>query len=215
MTPSRPRQPHTGGHLGTWGRGPDSGGTTFGEQLNVEFLGLMENGDVTPPTDVSPDVRAQLKYLNSRKGGHEATECAGIPARTRRGWKTRTPSPASRQRINHAYWQLRATNWKRTGRTPPPGVREAVAPQLKERAHGKRMSITPVDWRDVRKQAQGAQKEANEREIRPSQRSWDNLIDAWSTGDETTLDTVWMDYASEIDSPPELYYEVAHIGFAL
>ncbi|MFE2675727.1 hypothetical protein [Streptomyces hygroscopicus] len=187
----------------------------FGEQLNIEVLDLMASGEVTPPADVSPNVRTQLDYLNTRKGGREAMDRAGIPARTRRGWKTRTPSPASRERINQAYWQLRATNWKRTGRTPPPPVRQAIAPRLKERAHGKRMSITPVDWRDVRRQAQGAQKVASEREIRPSRRSWDNLIDAWSSGDETDLDTAWMDFASEIDSPPELYYEVAHIGFFL
>jgi hypothetical protein len=175
----------------------------------------MESGEVTPPVEASPDVRTQLDYLNSRKGGIEAMERAGIPARTRRGWKTRTPSPRSQERINRAYWQLRATNWKRTGRTPPPAIRQAIAPQLKERARRKRMTITPVDYRDVRHQAQGAQKQASEREVRPSQRSWDNLIDSWASGDETALDTAWMDFATEIDSPAELYYEVGHIGFSL
>lgn len=77
--------------MGSWGRGPDSGGTVFGEQLNIEVLDLMASGEVTPPADVSPNVRTQLDYLNTRKGGREAMDRAGIPARTHRGWKTRTP----------------------------------------------------------------------------------------------------------------------------
>ncbi|MEU5032333.1 hypothetical protein [Streptomyces milbemycinicus] len=209
------RQPHTGGPLHDWGRGPDSGGTVFGRQLNTEVLDLMRHSDIIPPAHASPSWRAQLTYLNNRNGGRDAMDRAGIPASTRRGWKTRTPSHISRERINQAYWQLRATNWKRTGHTPPPHIREAIAQQIKERAYGRRMTVTPVDWRDVQRQAQGAQKTASEREIRLSRRSWDNLIDAWVSGDETALDTAWMDFSSEIDSPAELYYEVEHIGFAL
>lgn len=210
-----PRDPHTGGALGNWGRGPDSGGIVFGRQLNAEVLDLMARGDIVPPADASPGFRAQLNYLNSRQGGIEAMDNAGIPARTRRGWKTRTPSRKSRERINRAYWQLRATNWRRTGHTPPPRIREAIAPQITERAYGRRMTITPVDWRGVHQQAQGAQKTASERELRPSRRSWDALIHAWASGDETALETAWMDFSSEIDSPSELYYEVEHVGFAL
>jgi hypothetical protein len=142
-------------------------------------------------------------------------DTAGIPARTRRGWPNRTPNPTSRERINRAYWHLRATNWRRTGHTPPPRIRAAITPQITPRAYGRRITITPVDWRDVHTQAQGAQRTANEREVRPSRRAWDHLIDAWASGDDTALDTAWMNFAGEIDSPPELYYEVAHVGFSL
>jgi hypothetical protein len=209
------RPPHSGGPLGTWGRGPDSGGNVFSGQLDSEALDLMENGDIIPPVLASPGVRAQLTYLTSRKGGQDAMDRASIPASTRRGWKKHTPSAISRERINHAYWTLRATNWKRTGRPIPPAVRQAITSQLLQRAYNKRMTITPIDPRDVHPQAQGAQRLASERELRPTRRSWDGLISAWGTGDETELDTAWMNFAGEIDSPPELYYEVSHTGFSL
>lgn len=209
------REPHTGGSLGDWGHGTDSGGSLFGRQLNAEVLDLIQRSDIIPPTHASPGWRAELNYLNSRRGGIEAMDRAGIPARTRRGWKTRTPSRISRERINRAYWHLRATNWQRTGHTPPPRIREAIAQQVRERAYGNRMTITPIDWRDVHTQAQGAQRTASEREVRPSRRSWDNLIDAWASGDKSALDAAWMGFSSEIDSPSELYYEVEHVGFVL
>lgn len=211
----RSRDPHSGGELGDWGRGPDSGGNAFRGRLDAEVLDLLQEGELAPPTQVSPSVQAQLAYLDKRKGGSEAMDRAGIPRRTRRGWKTRTPSAKSRERINRAYWYLRAVNWRRTGHRPSRVVREALVGQLKERARGRRMTIVPVDSRDVRQQAQGAQSRATERDIRPSKRSWDDLIDAWASGDEIDMDTAWMDFASEIDSPAELYYEVAHVGFVL
>jgi hypothetical protein len=211
--PARP--PHSGGPLGSWGRGPDSGGTAFGNQLNAEVLDLMERSVIIPPAHAGPTWRGQLTYLTTRQGGRDAMNQAGIPPSTRRGWPASTPNPTSRARLNRAYWQLRATNWRRTGHTPPPRVRAAITPQIRQRAHGRRMTITPVDWRDVHPQAQGAQATTSERELRPSRRAWDRLIDAWATGDETALDDAWMDFAAEIDSPPELYYEVAHVGFSL
>ena len=187
----------------------------FGKQLRSEALDLMETGQVIPPSEASPSVRKQLTYLNTRKGGSEAMSNAGIPARTRRGWPTRTPSAASRERIEQAYWALRAANWRRTGRDLPPHIRQAIAPQLTERARGKRMTIVPIDPRDVDERAQGAQSLVSEREIRPSQQSWNGLIGAWGSDDETELDTAWMSFAEEIDSPPEGYYETDHIGFSL
>ncbi|MFF3159246.1 hypothetical protein [Streptomyces sp. NPDC057910] len=77
------------------------------------------------------------------------------------------------------------------------------------------MTVIPVDHRDVAPQAQGAQKTARERDMRPSNRRWDNLVNTWAGGDETQMDDAWMDYAGDIDSPPELYYEVGHVGFSL
>lgn len=213
---ARPRPPHSGGNLGAWGRGPDSGGATFGQHMDRETLDLLEGGEIRPPAEASPSTAQQLKYLTDRKGGPEAMRSAGIPDRTRRGWKSgRTPGAKNRERLADAYWRLRATNWRRTGRTPSPAVRTSLAPQLQERAHGRRMTITPVDSRDVAPQAQGAQSKARERTMRPSDHSWDRLVDSWANDDETALDTAWMDFASEIESPPELYYEVGDVSFML
>lgn len=210
-----PRSPHSGGPLGNWGRGPSSGGAVFGRQLDAEVLDLLEEGEVVPSVGVSPGWRAQLSYLLKRKGGADAMDRAGIPARTRRGWKHRTPSKRSQERIRRAYWSLRAVNWRRTGHTPPVAVRKSLVGQLEERAYGKRMTITPVNWREVQAQAQGAQRTAGERELRPSRQSWDRLIGAWAAKDKDALDDAWMDFATEIDSPEELYYEVEHVGFVL
>jgi hypothetical protein len=51
--------------------------------------------------------------------------------------------------------------------------------------------------------------------MRPSNNRWDAFTDTWATGDTDAMDTEWMDYAGDIDSPPEPYYEVRHIGFML
>ncbi|MBW1603911.1 hypothetical protein JJV70_17735 [Streptomyces sp. JJ66] len=184
--------------------------------MDSEVQDLVESGDIIPPQELI-DTEAQLDYLTSRRGGRAALDRAGVPRRTARRWQAgaRNVSRINREKINQAYWTLRATNWRRSGRTLPPTVRQAIAPQLRQRAHGRRMTIEPVDPRDVARQAQGAQSTASERTVRPSQRSWDRLIDSWATGDETLMEDAWMDFASEIDSPPELYYEVAHIGFTL
>lgn len=210
------RLPHTGGPLGNWGRGPDSGGVTFGEHMDSEAQDLLESGDIIPPKELI-DTTAQLDYLTSRRGGRAALDRAGVPRRTARRWQAgaRNVSRINREKINHAYWMLRATNWRRTGRPLPLTLRQAITPQLQQRAHGRRMTIEPVDSRDVAWQAQGAQNTASERTVRLSQRSWDSLINSWATGDETLMEDAWMDFTSEIDSPPELYYEVAHIGFTL
>jgi hypothetical protein len=49
----------------------------------------------------------------------------------------------------------------------------------------------------------------------PSNSRWEAFINTWATGDVAALDEEWMDYAADIDSPPEPYYEVRHIGFML
>ncbi|WP_327359786.1 hypothetical protein [Streptomyces sp. NBC_01304] len=209
------RDRHSGGALNSWGRGPDSGGSTFGDQLTSEVRALIEAGDVVPSREDSPGVRAQLTYLQTRKGGRDALDEAGVSRRTARAWSVRMPGKANREKINRAYWSLKAKNWAKTGTAVPKGVRKAVEPQVQARTRGRRMTVTPVDWRDVQAQAQGAQKTASERTIRPSQRSWDNLVSTWAGGDELDMDSAWMDFASELGSPPELYYEAGHVGFSL
>ncbi|MCX3061373.1 hypothetical protein [Streptomyces beihaiensis] len=218
-----PREPHSGGALGDWGRGPDSGGAAFVAEMDRQVRDLIEHGELVPPRGASPDSRRQLAYLNGLKGGaREPLLAAGVPYSTVRRWERQGfdvhPIGANTDRVARAYWGTRARNWRRTGRPVPPAVRQALAPQLKERAHGQRMTVRPVDYRDVHPQARGAQKvftDKGERTVRPSNARWDHLVDAYAGGDETQMDDAWMIYAGDIDSPPEGYYEVASVGFMI
>lgn len=182
--------------------------------LSAEVLDLLEAGDSTPTQEESPGWCAQLSYLNSCKGGEAAIADAGIRPRTRRAWKTRTPNTKNQERIHRAYWQLRATNCKRTGHTRPRcpcslgPTAEGMGPPQADDHHPRRLARRPDTGPGRPSHYPGTRDP-------PSNRRWDHLIDTWATGDETKLDTAWMDFASEIDSPPGLYDEVAHIGFVL
>ncbi|MDI3390140.1 hypothetical protein QIS99_28700 [Streptomyces sp. B-S-A8] len=221
----RSRERHSGGSLlgGAgrlpWGRGEDSGGKAFDTQMSSEVRILMEEGEIVPRRDDSPSHRAQLAYLKTHKGGTAAMEEAGVKRRTARNWFRKrnpaTPTDENKERINRAYWQLKARNWARTGTRLPQKVRASVEGQVLERARGQRMSVIPVDHRDVRPQAQGAQKRATERTYRPSEQAWTKLVGSWAADDEVDMDTAWMDNAGDLGSPPELYYEVGHVGFSL
>lgn len=220
-----PRQPHSGGPLGNWGRGTNSGGKALAHSLNRQLLDALESGRIFPDPANSPvDTTHQLAYLFDRQGGTQALADAGVPASTRNRWQ-RTgshPSAKNADRVNHAYWSLRATNWKRTGRPPSRDVRQAIAEQLTQRMHGRSLTVIPVSAQQVQPQARGAQQTAArklhtapERTKRPSNHQWDDFLTTWATDDADALDDAWMDYCGDIDSPPEPYYEVTHIGFML
>jgi hypothetical protein len=218
-----PRNPHTGGSLGTWGRGPDSGGKKLAGNLDAQVRDALASGRLVPDRADSPSTARQLTYLTTRKGGHDALLAAGVPKTTLRRWHREgsRPSGPNLERVNHAYWQLRGSNLKR-GRPLSPEVRQAIAPQVRQRMHGRSMTVIPLGGEAVQPQAGGAQQAAadkhhtaSERTMRPSNSRWDAFTDTWATGDTEAMDTEWMDYAGDIDSPPEPYYEVRHIGFML
>lgn len=217
----RHNEARQGSDPGDWGRGDDSGGKAFSTEMDRQVRALMEDGELIPPRAVSPSPRQQGAYLNGLKGIDLRAQLrdAGISDRTARRWiKRGVPGRirhANAEALNGLYWQTRARNLRRTGHDVPADVRQALADQIKERAHGQRIEIEPVDPGDVRPQARGVQARASDRSIRPSNQSWDNLTDAYATGDDIDMENEWMDFAGDIDSPPEAYYEVASIGFMI
>lgn len=218
-----PRSPHSGGSLAGWGHGSDSGGHKFIGNLDAQVRDRLAAGQLVPDRAASPTTERQLKYLNTRKGGNAALRAAGVSERTLRRWRRQgsRPTGANVERVNRAYWQLRGSNLKR-GRPLPSDIRRAVGPKVMNRMHGRSMTVIPVGGDAVEPQARGAQQvaadklhTASERTMRPSNARWDEMVNAWIDGDVNAFDEVWMDYAGDIDSPPEPYYEVRHIGFML
>ncbi|MCQ4079742.1 hypothetical protein NGB36_03820 [Streptomyces sp. RB6PN25] len=218
-----PRPPRSGGDLGNWGRGADSGGRKFAANLDAQVREALASGRLVPDRADSPSVIRQLKYLGTRTGGDEALLAAGVPKSTLRRWHREgsRPSGANLERVNRAYWQLRGSNLRFSrGRPLSAEVRGAVAPQVRTRMRGRSITVIPITGEQVHPQAQGAQQvaadkhhTASERTMRPSAARWEAFIDTWATGDVEAMDVEWMDYAGDIDSPPEPYFEVRHVGF--
>ncbi|MGY5536565.1 hypothetical protein [Streptomyces albidoflavus] len=127
-------------------------------------------------------------------------ENRAVSDRLRRAWVTgRTPSRAKLAAVDAAYWERRRANLIRSG---------ALKRLLDNEGRGRRIEIHPVD--------QSAVPEKRKRVI--SQRTvtaryiWDDAIDAWASGDLATLDEIWDDVISDLDSEYAAYAYVGSIG---
>ncbi|MER7757803.1 transcriptional regulator [Kitasatospora sp. NPDC097643] len=157
--------------------------------------------------DSKRGMAARLKYLTERKGGADAMQRAGLsPSReTMRRWLkgTQQPGPANRHKIESAYRDLRSKNVART-----------MKARLSKDGRGTRVSVTPLPASAVptNKQTRQGQFEDREMTIRPG--DWNRAVDLWANDDMSGLEEWWMDIAGDLGSPPEAYFEVAHIGFS-
>lgn len=172
-----------------------------GKQALARQLDQLLTGIASPAT-TDRGLHARLKYLTASPAGYQAMERAGITVtgRTLMRWLSEEahPTHTNLTRIDAAYWDLRRHN---------------VARDLKNRlnAHGRgtRMEIYPVDQRsvDTPRRRDIPIRSINVRLV------WDDMIDAWLTEDEQTLDDIWDDIISDLDSSWDAYTYVTAVGF--
>ncbi|WP_331719565.1 hypothetical protein [Streptomyces virginiae] len=184
---------------GDWGK-HDARGMKGGEALILELNRIVHSSGITSPVTSRRGLAARLRYLDS-PAGREALAEQGVTARSLRSW-TRgkaTPSPASRERIDAAYWWRRRENLIRSG---------WLVRHLDNDGRGRRMEIYPVD-----------QSHVDSKYSRPlSDRSitvryiWTDLVSAWGARDEALVDEIWDDVITDLDSDYAAYAYVSSVG---
>lgn len=191
-----------------WGHGKY--GTSGGRAVAARLDALAGDGGLyfRSSPDSERGFQARLRYVLEHRGGGEALNRAGLKPDVDRvvGWLLADTKPTRRSRegVDAAYRELRRQNVARSlrGRLTRP-IRVTVEPLP--------ASALPTD-RQTRQQ-QFVDEGDREVTIRPS--TWHQFIDAWEDEDYDTMDDVWMDdVAGDMDSPPEGWFEVQHVGFS-
>jgi hypothetical protein len=157
---------------------------------------------IASPVDTDRGLHARLRYLTHSDAGYDAMARAGIDVtpRTLMKWlaEEAAPNHENLQKIDAAYWDYRRHN---------------VAADLKRRLNragaGTRVEIYPIDQSTV-----------DEPRRRPIQvRSltvrdvWDDAVDAWINEDLDTLDIIWDEIITDLDSDYDAYSYVSAVGF--
>ncbi|MFE6596945.1 hypothetical protein ACFU9O_13450 [Streptomyces albidoflavus] len=171
------------------------------QALGQEIERIARQGGITSPVTTTRGLRARLRYLDS-PAGRRALADHGVSSRLLRAWAAgRTPSRAKLAAVDAAYWGRRRENLVRSG---------ALKRLLDNEGRGRRIEIYPVD--------QSAVPEKRKRAI--SQRTvtaryiWDDAVGAWASGDLNTLDEIWDDVISDLDSDYAAYAYVESIGIS-
>ncbi|WP_071339546.1 hypothetical protein [Streptomyces albidoflavus] len=171
------------------------------QALGQEIERIARQGGITSPVTTTRGLRARLRYLDSPAGRRALAE-HGVSSRLLRAWADgRTPSRAKLAAVDAAYWGRRRENLVRSG---------ALKRLLDNEGRGRRIEIYPVD--------QSAVPEKRKRVI--SQRTvtaryiWDDAVGAWASGDLNTLDEIWDDVISDLDSDYAAYAYVESIGIS-
>ncbi|KDR59479.1 hypothetical protein IPZ55_00005 [Streptomyces sp. A10(2020)] len=171
------------------------------QALGQEIERIARQGGITSPVTTTRGLRARLRYLDSPAGRRALAE-HGVSSRLLRAWAAgRTPSRAKLAAVDAAYWGRRRENLVRSG---------ALKRLLDNEGRGRRIEIYPVD--------QSAVPEKRKRVI--SQRTvtaryiWDDAVGAWASGDLNTLDEIWDDVISDLDSDYAAYAYVESIGIS-
>ncbi|MFD8894721.1 hypothetical protein [Streptomyces sp. NPDC059566] len=184
---------------GDW-RKHDARGVKGGEALVLELNRIVHSSGIASPVTSRRGLTARLRYLDSA-AGREALAEQGVTARSLRSWARgkSTPSPASRERIDAAYWWRRRENLIRSG---------WLVRHLDNDGRGSRMEIYPVD-----------QSHVDSKYSRPlSDRSitvryiWPDLVAAWAARDEAMVDEIWDDVITDLDSDYAAYAYVSSVG---
>ncbi|MEU8763845.1 hypothetical protein [Streptomyces sp. NPDC048659] len=188
-----------------WGefRRYDAQGMKGGEALILELNRIVYSSGIASPITTKRGLTARLRYLDSA-AGRAALREQGVSPRTIRSWmRTKgkvTPTAANRERVDTAYWFRRRENLIRSG---------WLKRHLDNEGRGRRMEIYPVDQSRV---------PAERRRPTLSQRSitvryvWGDLVDAWAQQDAATVDEIWDDVISDLDSDYNAYSYVSSVG---
>ncbi|MFI6254187.1 transcriptional regulator [Streptomyces sp. NPDC051016] len=186
-----PDRTHDFGHYGAQGQ--------RGSQAAARVLDALA-GYIASPVTASRGLAARLRYLDTA-AGRNAMRQAGITVtpRTLRAWLTgrQRPNRANLARLDTAYRALRRHN---------------VARYLLRRLNaggGTRVEIHPLDQSHVPIPHQRVLEYR-----RLNIRTWDAIIDAWTTADARALDDAWIDQIVNLGSQWGKYEYVTSVGFA-
>ncbi|MFG2940689.1 transcriptional regulator [Streptomyces sp. NPDC048282] len=186
-----PDRTHDFGHYGAQGQ--------RGSQAAARVLDTLA-GYIASPVTTPRGLAARLRYLNTT-AGHNAMRQAGITVtpRTLKAWLTgkQRPNKANLTRLDTAYRTLRRHN---------------VARYLLRRLNaggGTRVEIHPLDQSHVPIPHQRVLEYR-----RLNIRTWDAIIDAWTTADAQALDDAWIDQIVNLGSQWGKYEYVTSVGFA-
>ncbi|MFE9341319.1 hypothetical protein [Streptomyces sp. NPDC007063] len=186
-----------------WGQWARYGarGMRGGEALARELDRIVQSRGIASPVTTKRGLNARLKYLDS-EAGREALYEAGVKPRTLRDWRKgrSTPSRASREKIDAAYWSRRRQNLLQSG---------WLKKHLSNSGRGTQVEIYPVDQSRV--PAQHQRPNVQERTIRVRY-VWDDAVDAWEAGDFDQLSDIWTDVIADLDSDWVAYAYVSGIG---
>ncbi|MFF0479436.1 hypothetical protein [Streptomyces sp. NPDC004284] len=188
---------------GQWQKS-DADGMKGGEALILELNRIVHSSGIASPITSRRGLVARLRYLDSPAGRAEL-QTQGVSPRTIRTWmkdKGKTsPTSASRERIDAAYWHRRRENLIRSG---------WLVRHLDNKGRGRRMEIYPVDQTRVEAKYR---RDLNTRSI-TVRYIWSDLVDAWATRDARLVDEIWDDVISDLDSDYNAYAYVSSVGIS-
>ncbi|MGW5779896.1 hypothetical protein [Streptomyces sp. NPDC003863] len=176
-------------------------GMKGGEALILELNRIVYSSGISSPVTTKRGLGARLHYLDS-PAGRQALKDQGVTARTIRSWMRgkSTPTAANRERIDSAYWGRRRKNLIRSG---------WLKRHLDNGGRGRRMEIYPVDQSHV--PAERSRPTLQQRSI-TVRYIWGDLVDAYAAQDTTTVDEIWDDVISDLDSDYNAYAHVSSVG---
>ncbi|MEE1813891.1 hypothetical protein PUR59_02460 [Streptomyces sp. SP18ES09] len=161
-------------------------GMKGGEALILELNRIVYSSGIASPVTSKRGLKARLRYLDS-PAGRQALKGQGVTARTLRSW-TEGKSTPMRANLIRSGWLKR---------------------HLDNGGRGRRMEVYPVDQSHVpaeRARATLQQRSINVRYI------WGDLVDAWASQAADTVDEIWDDVISDLDSDYGAYAYVASVG---
>lgn len=177
-------------------------GVTGAEALVYEINRIVYTTGIASPVTSNRGFSARLNYLNS-EAGREALGTHGVSERALRSWKQgkANPSPASREKVDNAYWERRRENLLRSGH---------LKRLLNNGGRGRPVEIYPVDQSQVNPNQQRSN--ITQRSLPAVRYIWDDLVDAWGSQDLGALDDIWDDVIQDLDSEYVVYAYVTSIG---
>ncbi|MFD7719016.1 hypothetical protein [Streptomyces sp. NPDC059814] len=191
-----------GGATGLWGEWQRHGaqGMSGAQALAAELDRIAREGAIASPVTTNRGLSARLRYLNTRPG-REVLAAHGISTRLLRSWERGArPSAPKLDAIDQAYQERRRDNVLRSG---------ALRRLLDNDGRGRRIEIYPVDQTAVDEKYR--RPDLSERSVQ-ARYVWDDMVDAWGEGDLDTLDEIWDDIITDLDSDYAAYAYVGSIG---
>lgn len=191
-----------GGATDLWGEWQRYGarGMSGAQALAAELDRIAREGAIASPVTTTRGLSARLRYLSSGPG-REVLAAHGISARLLRSWERGAhPSAPKLDAIDRAYQERRRDNVVRSG---------ALKRLLDNGGRGRRIEIYPVDQSAVDEERR--RPEVTERSVQ-ARYVWDDMVDAWAEGDLDTLDEIWDDIITDLDSDYAAYAYVGSIG---
>ncbi|WKK24143.1 hypothetical protein QZH56_36825 [Streptomyces olivoreticuli] len=178
-------------------------GITGAEALAYEINRVVHASGISSPVTTKRGLSARLRYLDSA-AGRDAMREQGITDRALKSWMSGkvSPSRASREKLDIAYWTRRRENLIRSGQ---------LKKLLDNGGAGRRVEIFPIDQSQVTK---GRARRITERSI-SVRYLWNDMVDAWAAKDLQALDEVWDDIICDLDSDYAAYAYVSAVSIGV